>query len=165
MSLKNRANDVKAHLATLSAEEQQALSDAVKAGKAISFDTLGLADIEPDVFTVNSVARESVAVYKNGDEFVALDVTISEELQRAGILRDVVRQCQVFRKTAGFDVSDRIFIRFTTDSDYVAGIIEEKQDALAHDLLAEFKAPDAVEYTGTIDLDGVVVTVELQRKH
>jgi len=162
--LKNRANDVKAYLAGLDAATQQALSDDVKAGKALSFESLGLADIEPDVFTVNSVAKESVAIYKNYDEFVALDTTISEELQRAGILRDIVRQCQVFRKSAGFDVSDRIFISFATDSDYISGIITEKQEQLSHDLLAEFKAPTAVEYTGSIDLDGVTVTVELQRQ-
>ena len=162
--LKNRANDVKAYLAGLDAAAQQALSDDVKAGKALSFESLGLADIEPDVFTVNSVARDSIAIYKNNDEFVALDTTISEELQRAGILRDIVRQCQVFRKTAGFDVSDKIYIAFNTESDYVAGIIDEKRDQLAHDLLAAFKKPESVEYTGTIDLDGVTVTVELQRQ-
>ena len=162
--LKNRANDVKAYLAGLDAAAQQALSDDVKAGKALSFEALDLADVEPDVFTVNSVAKESVAIYKNYDEFVALDTTISEELQRAGILRDIVRQCQVFRKSAGFDVSDRIFINFTTDSEYICGIIEEKKEQLSHDLLAEFTRPTAVEYTGSIDLDGVAVTVELQRQ-
>ena len=162
--LKNRANDVKAYLAGLDAAAQQALSDDVKAGKALSFESLGLSDVEPDVFTVNSIARDSVAIYKNNDEFVALDTTISEELQRAGILRDIVRQCQVFRKSAGFDVSDKIYIAFTTESDYIMGIIEEKSEQLAHDLLATFKKPEAVEYTGTIDLDGVPVTVELQRQ-
>jgi len=162
--LKNRANDVKAYLATLSAEEQQKLSDEVKAGRALNLETLGLADIEPDVFTVNSVAKDSVAIYKNNDEFVALDTTISEELQRAGILRDIVRQCQVFRKSAGFDVSDRIYINFVTDSELINSIIDEKKDSLTHDLLAEIKKPDRVEYTGNIDIDGVAVTVELQRQ-
>ncbi len=162
--LKNRANDVKAYLAGLDSAAQQTLSDKVKAGEALSFDSLGLADIEADVFTVNSVARDSVAIYKNGDEFVALDTTISDELARAGILRDIVRQCQVFRKSAGFDVSDRIYIDFATDSDLIASIIEEKQADLARDLLAEFKKPEAPEYTGTIDLDGSVITVLLQRK-
>ncbi len=162
--LKNRANDVKAYLAALDAKEQQRLSDEVKAGNALSFESLGLSDIEPEVFTLNSVAKDSVAIYKNNSEFVALDTTISEELARAGILRDIVRQCQVFRKSAGFDVSDRIYIDFATESEYVAGIIEEKQDSLAHDLLAVFKKPETVEYTGVIDLDGVSITVELQRQ-
>ena len=160
--LKNRANDVKAHLATLDGATQQALSDKVKAGEAI--DLLDLNDIAADVFTVNAQPKENVAIYKNNDDFVALDTTISEELARAGILRDVVRQCQVFRKLAGFDVSDRIYVAFKTDSDYLAGIIEEKKDQLCRDLLASFDAPAAPEYTGTIELDDGIITVELQRQ-
>ena len=160
--LKNRANDVKAYLADLDADTQQTLSDAVKRGEAIRVPDL--ADVQADVFTVNARAKDSIAIYKAGDEFVALDTTISEELARAGILRDIVRQCQVFRKSAGFDVSDRIYIRFTTDSELVGSILAEKQEQLSHDLLASFEAPTAVEFTGTIDLDGAIVTVELQRQ-
>ncbi len=160
--LKNRANDVKAYLATLDGEAQQKLSDDVKAGKSIS--VLDIENIEPDVFTVNSQAAEHIAIYKNNDSFVALDTTISEELARAGILRDIVRQCQVFRKTAGFDVSDRIYISFETDSELINSIIEEKKDSLCHDLLATIEAPTNVEFTGTIDLDGTVITVKLQRQ-
>ncbi len=159
--LKNRANDVKAHLATLDAATQQALSEEVKAGKTISL--LDLSDIEADVFTVNAQPKDSIAIYKNNETFVALDTTISEELQRAGIYRDIVRQCQVFRKMAGFDVSDRIFASFETDSPLIRSILDEKKDALCRDLLATIQTPACVEYTGTIDLDGVIITVRLQR--
>ncbi len=161
--LKNRANDVKAYLAELDPQAQQLLSNAVKAGENVKLDALGL-DIEPEVFTLNSKPLDSVAIYTNNGEFVAIDTTISEELQRAGILRDIVRQCQVFRKSAGFDVSDRINIAFTSDSEYVMGIIEEKRAQLERDLLAAFKTPENVEYTGNIDLDGTAITVLLERK-
>ena len=160
--LKNRANDVKAYLAGLDGETQQTLSDAVKRGEAIR--VLDLADVQADVFTVNAQPKDSIAIYKNNETFVALDTTISEELQRAGILRDIVRQCQVFRKTAGFDVSDRIFIAFHTDSELINSILTQKKEQLAHDLLASFDAPSAVEYTGTIDLDGIIISVDLQRQ-
>ena len=160
--LKNRANDVKAYLAQLDADTQQALSDRVKAGEPI--DLLDLCGIQADVFTVNAQPRDSIAIYKNNDDFVALDTTISEELQRAGILRDIVRQCQVFRKLAGFDVSDKIYISFSTDSELLSGIVEEKKDQLCHDLLAAFVEPTNVEYTGTMELDGATLTVKLQRQ-
>jgi len=161
--LKNRANEVKAYLAELDADTQQQLSNAVKAGENVKLDALGL-DVEPDVFTINSKPLDNVAIYVNNGEFIALNTTISEELARAGILRDIVRQCQVFRKDAGFDVSDRISIEFATDSELINSIIAEKQAQLEHDLLATFEKPANVEYTGTIDLDGVIITVELQRK-
>ena len=159
--LKNRANDVKAYLAELSDAEQQTLSDAVKKGENLKILDL---DIEPDVFTVNAKSADNVAIYKNNGEFVAIDTTISEELQRAGILRDIVRQCQVFRKEAGFDVSDKILIGFETDSELIKSIIEEKKQQLTHDLLATLEAPAAPEFTGEIDLDGTKITVSLKRK-
>ncbi|MBQ9783684.1 MAG: class I tRNA ligase family protein, partial [Clostridia bacterium] len=160
--LKNRANDVKAYLAGLDGATQQTLADRVLKGESIS--VLDLNDIQADVFTVNFQPKEHIAIYKAGEEFVALDTTISAELQRAGILRDIVRQCQVFRKNAGFDVSDRIYIAITSDSELIGSIVEEKKEQLSHDLLASFEAPTAPEYTGTIDLDGIIITVQLQRQ-
>ena len=161
--LKNRANEVKAYLAELDEKTQQDLSNTVKAGENVKLDALGL-EVEPEVFTLNSKPLDNVAIYVNNGEFIAINTTISEELQRAGILRDIVRQCQVFRKAAGFDVSDRISIFFTTDSELVRSIIEEKEAQLTHDLLATIEKPSSVEYTDKIDLDGVEITVELQRK-
>ena len=121
-------------------------------------------EVEPDVFTLNSKALDNIAIHSNNGEFVALDTTISEELARAGLLRDIVRQCQVFRKEAGFDVSDRIYIAFETESELIKSIIAEKQTQLEGDLLATFETPANVEFTGSIDLDGATVTVLLQRK-
>ncbi len=160
--LKNRANDVKAHLATLDDKAQQELSDKVKNGESIS--VLDIDGITPDVFTLNSKPADNVAIYKNNDEFVAIDTTISDELARAGILRDIVRQCQVFRKQAGFDVSDKIFIGFDTDSDLLKSIVAEKSEQLSHDLLATLSAPTSPEFTGEIDLEGAKLVVSLQRK-
>ena len=161
--LKNRANEVKDYLAGLDAEAQQKLSDAVKNGETVKLDALEL-EVEGEVFTLNSKPADNVAIYKNNEEFVALNTEISEELQRAGILRDIIRQCQVFRKEAGFDVSDRIFVSFETESELIKDIILEKQDKLSADLLATLESPANVEYTGEIDLDGIAITVKLQRK-
>ena len=161
--LKARANEAKEILSKLDESTQNALAAKVKAGESINLDGFDEA-IAADVFTVNSKSADNIAIYKYNDEFVALDTTISEELQRAGILRDIVRQCQVFRKEAGFDVSDRIYISFSTDSDLINSIIEEKAAQLTHDLLATLEAPTAPEFNGEIDLDGTIIKVALQRK-
>ena len=41
-------------------------------------------------------------------ESVALDLTITPELHREGVIREIIRAIQEERKNAGFDVSDRI---------------------------------------------------------
>ena len=70
----------------------------------------------------------------------------------------------MFRKDAGFDVSDKIFIGFETDSDLIKSIIEEKKEQLTHDLLATLTAPESPEFTGEIELDGIKIAVSLKRK-
>ncbi len=161
--LKEKANAVKAYLATLDDAAQAKLSAFVKEGKNVPIDEMGL-EVEADAFTVNSKSADNIAIYKYNDDFVALDVNISEELQRAGLLRDIIRQCQVFRKEAGFDVSDRIFLEFNTDSELASSVITESREQLCHDLLAEITSVDAPDYTGNIDLDTVKISVKLKKQ-
>lgn len=161
--LKAQANPVKAYLASLDDETQQALADKVSKGEPIAIESLGLSDIPADVFTVESKSKGNIAVHKDADGFVALDCEISEELMRAGLYRDIVRQCQVFRKNAGFDVSDRIYAQFVTESALLSSVIDEKKEQLASDLLATIGTVSAPEFTGEIDLDGAKLTVLLRR--
>jgi len=52
---------------------------------------------------------------------VALDVTISKELRNEGIARELVNRIQNHRKNSGFEVTDRILIKFSTEnSDEIA---------------------------------------------
>ena len=161
--LKEKANAVKAYLATLDDEAQAKLAAFVKEGKNVPIEEMGL-EVEAEAFTLNSKSADGIAVYKYNDDFVALDVNISEELQRAGLLRDIIRQCQVFRKEAGFEVSDKIFLEFTTDSELATSVIADNREQLCHDLLAEIVAVDAPDYTGNIDLDAVKITVKLKKQ-
>ncbi len=161
--LKEKANAVKAYLATLDDAAQAKLSAFVKEGKNVPIDEMGI-EVEAEAFTLNSKPAENIAIYKYNDDFAALDVNISEELQRAGLLRDIIRQCQVFRKEAGFDVSDRIFLEFATDSELAKSVITESREQLCHDLLAEIVTVDTPDYTGNIDLDTVKISVKLKKQ-
>ncbi len=71
------------------------------------------------------------AVSRDGAEVVALDLALTEDLRRRGLLRDVVRQIQDLRKASGFDVSDRIVLHLQGLED-LAGDVE----ALGHEVLA-----------------------------
>ena len=64
--------------------------------------------IEPDEVVITETPREGWAVHHDGGESLALDLTLTPELRRLGLARDVVRQVQEARKSSGLDVSDRI---------------------------------------------------------
>ena len=161
--LKEKANPVKAFLATLDEAAQAELSEYVKAGKNVPIASLGI-EVEAEAFTLNSKPADNIAIYKYNDDFAALDVNISEELGRAGLLRDIIRQCQVFRKEAGFEVSDKIFVEFITDSALATSVIADSREQLCHDLLAEITTVDAPDYTGNIDLDAAKITVKVKKQ-
>jgi isoleucyl-tRNA synthetase len=71
-----------------------------------------------------------------GNETVALDLELDDELRRAGTVREVVRLVQEARKGQGFDVSDRIELWWSSTNDETATALREGHDLLAGEVLA-----------------------------
>lgn len=69
-------------------------------------------DLTPDEVIVSERPRYGWEVVHDHGETVALDLDIDEALRKAGLAREIVRVIQEARKTSGFDVSDRISIRW-----------------------------------------------------
>jgi isoleucyl-tRNA synthetase len=59
-------------------------------------------------YTISSEDMEGWLVASEGQLTVALDVTITDELRREGVARELVNRIQNLRKDSGFDVTDRI---------------------------------------------------------
>ena len=82
---------------------------------------------------------------------VALDVTISEELKKEGVARELVNRIQNLRKDSGFEVTDRINILLQEDA-LVSQTIRDnaeyiKTETLADTLVVSEKVTDGLEIT------------------
>ena len=75
-------------------------------------------------------------VAEEGDVLVALDLALSEPLQREGMVRDLVRNLQVLRKDTGLSVSQRIELGLVTESKPMQDAISEHRDYIMDELLA-----------------------------
>ena len=106
---------------------------------------LDLGDGEPPVellseeVEVRTLAREGYAVAEEKGMIVAVDVTLTPELVREGLARDLVRRIQNLRKEAGFQLDDRIMTYYTVD-DELALVVTEwagyvKAETLSLDLV------------------------------
>jgi isoleucyl-tRNA synthetase len=92
----------------------------------------GTAEVGPytvgaDDVIVTQTPRAGWAVASAGGETVALDVTVTDELRRAGLAREVIRLVQDARKTSGLDVGDRIQLRWSAapaDGELAAALTE-----------------------------------------
>jgi isoleucyl-tRNA synthetase len=91
--------------------------------------------VTPDEVLVTETPKEGWAVVTDAGEAVALDLTITPELRRAGLAREVVRLVQEARKTSGFDVTDRVALRWQADGE-LAEALREHADLVAGEVLA-----------------------------
>jgi isoleucyl-tRNA synthetase len=69
----------------------------------------------PDEVVVTETPREGWTVASEGGETLALDLTVTPELRRAGLAREAVREIQEARKGSGLDVADRISLWWRAD--------------------------------------------------
>jgi len=82
------------------------------------------------------VADESRAVeFIGSDGFVLLHTEVTEELEREGLARDIIRVIQQERKNAGLDVSDRIVLTLDGD-DSVTRAFEVHRELITSETLA-----------------------------
>jgi isoleucyl-tRNA synthetase len=74
-------------------------------------------------------------VVTDGGETVALDLELTPELRRAGLAREAVRLVQDARKTSGFDVTDRVVLRWKAEGE-LAAALREHAELVAGEVLA-----------------------------
>lgn len=74
-------------------------------------------------------------VANEGKLTVALDITISEELRKEGLARELVNRVQNIRKSNGFDITDKVNIKILS-SDNINEAIDEYNEYIANQVLA-----------------------------
>ena len=120
----------------IAAADAAALHAALSAGSnaVISLDGEEIQVLADEVI-VSERPREGWSVANEQGETVALDLTITPELRRAGLAREFIRLIQEARKSSGFDVSDRIELRWSAGDEAKAAFAEH-QDLIAEEVLA-----------------------------
>ncbi len=117
-----------------------ALSAALRAGTAsVEVDGEPVA-LSPEEVIVTETPREGWSVASDSGATVALDLTVTPALRRAGLARDVIRLVQEARKNSGLDVADRIALRWRADRE-LAEALAEHGTLVADEVLATDYAP------------------------
>jgi len=135
--------------------EQNGILDVEVNGKII---TLERTDVE-----ITSQDIEGWLVANEGAITVALDVTITDDLRKEGIARELINRIQNLRKDSGFEVTDRIDVTFQK-SEHIemainANITYIKSETLTNELAIIDKLEDGIE----IDFDDVHTKLFIQK--
>ena len=115
-------------------------------------------DFEPilrDEMNVRSV--------KKGNE-VKIDETITPELKREGLMREVIRYVQSARKNAGLNVDDRIELSLTTEDKELRKSIDEHSDMIAAETLAQMQSSSVKGYEESVTVDGINLVITIRKR-
>jgi len=135
--------------------EQSGALDLDINGKSI---TLGLEDVE-----IKSQDIEGWLVANEGALTVALDVTITEELRKEGIARELVNRIQNLRKDSGFDVTDKIDVFLQKDDNIVSAVNTNMEYIKTETLTEELEITDKVNNGIDIAFDEINTKLSIQK--
>ncbi|HEX6919740.1 MAG TPA: isoleucine--tRNA ligase [Actinomycetes bacterium] len=122
--------------AAIAAADAAALATSLRAAGSATVTVDGApVEVSPDEVVVTETPREGWAVVTEGGETVALDLTVTPELRRAGLAREVVRLVQEARKASGFDVTDRVALAWQADGE-LREALREHAGLVAAEVLA-----------------------------
>lgn len=146
--LKQNVNKMKQALEGATAEEMAAYTAKVKAGEKVlvkGFEE----EYDGGIFNVMSKTKEGIVSGECPDgTVIALDVVLTEALIKEGTVRDVVRQCQLIRKEAGYEVEQRVVVAIKSENEFIVSALTESKAHMANELLA-----DEVIIGGEIEAD------------
>lgn len=94
-----------------------------------------------------------------------LDLDITPELHREGLMREVVRNVQSARKQAGLDVDDRIKLALLTKEDELMQAIAEYTDVIKAETLTDDLVEGSRDYTHISDckVEGMELVIGLEK--
>ena len=120
-----RMKEIAAAFGSLDQATITAIQNAETAGNAYTLALPGgEVVLNPGDYQISSEDMPGWLVASEGALTIALDVELTDALRREGVARELVNRIQNLRKTAGFEVTDRIDTVIYADSADIAAALE-----------------------------------------
>jgi len=167
-ALRTAVNDGLSKRASEGIKVRQPLA-SVKLINTISQDTPAevaqfLIDIAKDELNVKSVEIVTDSESESAQPSVVYDLTITPELKREGLMREIVRHVQSARKQAGLQIDDRIILNISSDDSEIYQAIDAFADVIKSETLA-VELNSAVDESEKYDakIEGKLVEISLKK--
>jgi len=101
-------------------------------------------------------------VANNGKLTVALDITLTEELKKEGVARELVNRIQNVRKSKGYEIVDKINVILQSDS-RINEAVEEYRQYIANQVLANNVSLERLTEGIELDMDDFKLWVKVEK--
>ncbi len=122
-------------------------------------------DLDPEDILVEPIAPEGYSVASDGGYAVGVSLEVTPELADEGVTREIVHVLQNIRRSAGFNIEDRIYA-YIEASDGVSDALRRHEKYLAEEVLADqtvfARAPKGATL-GKIEINGEEVILGVER--
>ena len=167
-ALRTAVNDGLSKRASEGIKVRQPLA-SVKLINTISQDTPAevaqfLIDIAKDELNVKSVEIVTDSEFESAQPSVVYDLTITPELKREGLMREIVRHVQSARKQAGLQIDDRIVLSISSDDSEISQAIDAFADVIKSETLAvELNSVVNESEKYDVKIEGKLVEISLKK--
>ncbi|MEI6285746.1 MAG: isoleucine--tRNA ligase [Bacillota bacterium] len=161
--LKKDVQLVKKALEEFSVEQMRQAVARFEAGLALEIS--GREPLSVALFVKNARAKSGIVVAVENNVTVALDTVLSEQLVLEGLLRDILRQCQVYRKELGLQIEQRIELGLRTDSPLLKRAVAENIRYIAEETLADAvsEGQESAELSKELTIGGAKIIITIAR--
>ena len=94
---------------------------------------------------------------------VALDITVTPELEREGIARELVNRIQNIRKANNYEITDKISIRIERNENIASAVGEFASYISTQVLASSLEVVDRLDKAEELDFDDYVVRVSIEK--
>ncbi|MBN2789786.1 MAG: isoleucine--tRNA ligase [Candidatus Delongbacteria bacterium] len=144
----NKVKDIAALISKLTVEDIRVIE------KGGSVKLLDEEIVLEDLFIQHN-QKEGVFSASEGDITVSLDTRITPELLSEGHAREIINRLQNLRKDSGFEISDRITVKFSSDEELTKAILSQTEYISNETLSVEIVKDDSVINSGVeMDING-----------
>jgi isoleucyl-tRNA synthetase len=153
--------NIKAFGGALAKADPAATVATIEAEGKVEMDLNGeTVEITKEMVDVKISAKEGFAVAMENNVFTILDTTITDELIKEGLARELISKVQQMRKQNDFEMMDNIKIFVEADEEVAAAIEEHKEYIMAETLAVAVESKEGLD---TADLNGHKTGIAVER--
>ena len=162
-----RMKEIAAAFGTLDQATITAIQNAETAGQAYTWALPGgEVVLNPGDYQISSEDMPGWLVASEGSLTIALDVELTEDLRREGVARELVNRIQNLRKSAGFEVTDRIDTVIYADAEEITAALATFGEWIGAQTLSRsvLQAPAAQATEAAREVEWIEGTIRIEVK-
>ncbi|MEM8670232.1 MAG: isoleucine--tRNA ligase [Planctomycetota bacterium] len=142
------------------ADGNELLQKLKRDGKVVIELADGSLELDSGDIEVRLQAREGWAAAQGSSCVVVLNTEVTDELQREGIAKDLIRNIQNQRKEIGCEYTDRILVAVVSDREDVRLAVEDHSVLICSETLADQLTDDPIDGVEAVETEFGLVYVQ-----